>query len=148
MRGGHLLQVGAPEELYNQPSSAFVAGFMGATNLLRCQASGCVARLPSLGELELDRSSDGDVLLSLRPEDLALDCASRASDGEAVGCILSRQFKGHDITYVLRLPDDQQVTVQTMGDCPFKVGEHVLVQQKKPAVVLGDAPGTFTLPGQ
>jgi len=31
---GHIVQIGAPEEIFHQPSSAFVAGFMGADNAL------------------------------------------------------------------------------------------------------------------
>ena len=35
---GKIAQVGTPEEVYNQPASAFVAAFMGAENRLRLQA--------------------------------------------------------------------------------------------------------------
>ena len=35
MRRGRLVQVGTPHELYNRPESAFVAQFIGGTNLLR-----------------------------------------------------------------------------------------------------------------
>jgi ABC-type Fe3+/spermidine/putrescine transport system ATPase subunit len=31
---GHVAQIGTPEEIYNRPSSPFVAGFMGATNVV------------------------------------------------------------------------------------------------------------------
>ena len=31
---GHVAQIGTPEEIYNRPSSPFVAGFMGATNIV------------------------------------------------------------------------------------------------------------------
>lgn len=36
MRGGHVMQVGSPDQIYNQPQALFVAGFMGspAMNLL------------------------------------------------------------------------------------------------------------------
>ena len=31
---GHVAQIGTPEEIYNQPNSPFVAGFMGASNIV------------------------------------------------------------------------------------------------------------------
>ena len=31
---GHVAQIGTPEEIYNRPNSPFVAGFMGATNIV------------------------------------------------------------------------------------------------------------------
>src|SRR5438094_8110593 len=34
MKGGHIEQLGAPTELYEQPRTAFVAGFLGVSNLL------------------------------------------------------------------------------------------------------------------
>jgi len=53
---GHIVQTGAPEEIFHRPSSAFVAGFMGADNAL-----------------DLMRTSDG-----------ALVAASGSSDGARV----------------------------------------------------------------
>ena len=41
MRGGHVMQLGSPDQIYNQPQALFVAGFMGspAMNLLDVQLS-------------------------------------------------------------------------------------------------------------
>jgi ABC-type Fe3+/spermidine/putrescine transport system ATPase subunit len=38
MRGGKLLQMGSPYELYENPNSIFVANFLGETNFLQCFA--------------------------------------------------------------------------------------------------------------
>jgi sulfate transport system ATP-binding protein len=35
MRGGEIEQIGSPQEIYNQPANPFVAGFVGAANVLR-----------------------------------------------------------------------------------------------------------------
>ena len=35
MQGGRIEQLGTPNELYEKPQSAFVAGFLGVSNLLR-----------------------------------------------------------------------------------------------------------------
>jgi ABC-type Fe3+/spermidine/putrescine transport system ATPase subunit len=34
MRAGHILQLGEPADIYYRPADAFVAGFIGETNLL------------------------------------------------------------------------------------------------------------------
>ena len=34
MRGGRILQIGTPEEIYDRPAARFVADFIGETNLL------------------------------------------------------------------------------------------------------------------
>ena len=48
MDGGHVLQVGAPHEVYDEPDSRFVAGFVGVSNLLELEVEsveGGVAKL-------------------------------------------------------------------------------------------------------
>jgi putative spermidine/putrescine transport system ATP-binding protein len=70
MDAGRIEQVGPPLEVYRQPSSPFVAGFIGRTNLLRGEAAGdgsvAVAGRPCDVAGEADRS--GEVTISVRPE--------------------------------------------------------------------------------
>jgi ABC-type sugar transport system ATPase subunit len=75
LRGGHIEQVGTPEEIYDRPASAFVAGFMGAPamNLLPVDIDGNAAVLPDGTRLPLAARADGvrEATLGLRPERLA-----------------------------------------------------------------------------
>src|SRR5262245_53506896 len=41
MQAGHILQVGAPEEIYQRPASRAVATFFGLPNLLDAKVTGC-----------------------------------------------------------------------------------------------------------
>ena len=70
MNAGRIEQVGPPLEVYRQPGSPFVAGFIGRTNLLRGEAAGdgsvSVAGHPFDIAGEADRA--GEVTLSVRPE--------------------------------------------------------------------------------
>jgi iron(III) transport system ATP-binding protein len=43
MQGGHILQIGAPEEIYQRPNSRAVAAFFGSPNLLDAKVTGCDA---------------------------------------------------------------------------------------------------------
>ncbi len=65
MNGGHVEQVATPEEAYDRPATEFVAGFLGASNLL----PGRVAeRRDGLVRVELDR---GGSVLAVAQDDLA-----------------------------------------------------------------------------
>lgn len=89
MRAGRVEQIDAPDALYGRPLSAFVAGFIGSSNLLPCRREGDHAVLASgqtvpvsLPSAPVEDGSDGFILL--RPECVLLDPA----DGET-SCALS-----------------------------------------------------------
>ena len=116
MRAGRLEQEGAPEETYLAPRTAFVAGFLGRTNLLRGHAVGATVRT-RLGELPRSREARGPVLVSLRPEDLVL--VPRGGDDDAASLegppaleeglpvvVTARSFQGHDLVFRCRADDD------------------------------------------
>lgn len=135
MKEGRVEQCGAPEEVYNRPHTTFVARFLGRTNVIQGEASGCMAETP-LGRLRLDRPAWGNVQISLRPEHLTLtapDPKARRPFGE----VISRAFKGHDITYRVRFPRHEWL-VHTDNRIHFKLGDNVLLTALEPAVVLED----------
>ncbi len=76
MSEGKLLQVGRPEEIYETPTSRFVADFIGEINLLSVTVLGPdSARLGNGQEVGVpcgDASPGSEVTLALRPERLAL----------------------------------------------------------------------------
>jgi len=61
MNAGRIEQVGSPQEVYERPTSRFVAGFIGVSNLI----DGTVARVDG-DALELE-AADGDGLVVPRP---------------------------------------------------------------------------------
>jgi putative spermidine/putrescine transport system ATP-binding protein len=78
MKDGRIEQVGAPSEIYNRPATAFVASFIGSSNVLRA-----VVVDPARGKVTLDGqeiSASGplsgmpgrEVRLTIRPESIAL----------------------------------------------------------------------------
>jgi iron(III) transport system ATP-binding protein len=145
MRDGVVRQAGKPESVYARPRSAFVARFLGQTNLLPGQANHDVAETP-LGRLQLGDAHRGPVLLSLRPEDLALSPVTGNGAGTGtrpVGRIVAREFKGHDLTFRVRVAD-RELAVQMEAGAAFQVGHHVQLSPLRPAVVvqddLGDTP--------
>src|ERR1700674_1367818 len=66
LRQGELEQVAAPREIYSRPATAYVAQFIGHTNLLEVEVRGGIARWASLSWPVA--VADGPALFSLRPE--------------------------------------------------------------------------------
>src|SRR6184192_1351173 len=65
LRNGSLEQVATPREIYSRPATAYVAQFVGHTNLLLCRLEGGIARCRGL---EFPSSGpDGPAMFSLRP---------------------------------------------------------------------------------
>jgi spermidine/putrescine transport system ATP-binding protein len=76
MSEGSLLQVGRSEEIYERPTSRFVADFIGDINLILVTMNGSrTARLATGAEIGVPDTSSvagSEVTLALRPERLAL----------------------------------------------------------------------------
>jgi ABC-type Fe3+/spermidine/putrescine transport system ATPase subunit len=82
MHAGHLIQTDSPRALYNYPKTAFIAGFIGETNLLEGTVQELVGDAllvqTEIGILRSTHASQqfqrGDrVSVSLRPEAIAID---------------------------------------------------------------------------
>jgi iron(III) transport system ATP-binding protein len=132
MHAGQLLQVDRPEHIYQTPATAFVAEFLGHTNLLDGMADGEIAQTP-LGPVAINHRQQGPVRLSLRPEHLALSAA--ADDHGAT--IVEREFRGHDCYYLLE-HQGQRFCAITPSHTLWKVGEQVCLEPQRTATVLRD----------
>src|SRR6266487_1018225 len=70
LRSGELEQVATPREIYSRPATAYVAQFIGHTNLLTGEVRDGVAQCGALSWKAL--APDGPALFSLRPENIAV----------------------------------------------------------------------------
>lgn len=131
MRAGRFVQVGAPIELWQRPRDEFVARFLGASNLLRTEASDGVAELP-FGTVDAGGLS-GAITVIVRDDALRVS-ASGALEATVVG----RRFAG----------DVARCRVRVAGvelDVAFETG--ALVEAGDVVRVDFDASRTVTLPG-
>lgn len=133
MNSGRIEQVGKPEEVYYQPRTQFVAQFLGRTNLFHVDASGSSEVMTQFGRINLDSAAKGKVLCSIRPEHLTLEKATDENGNS--GVILSREFKGHDITYHVLL-NGEKYLVHTDNRVLFETDEKVVIKPLESAVVL------------
>ncbi len=136
MKKGTLEQVGTPEEVYLQPRTAYVAGFLGQTNFIRTHAKDGIAET-SLGFVTLDKPITGEVLLSIRPEHVTLAVPDAAAPDTKCAQIIRRTFKGNYLMYRVAL-DGQHYFAQTDSRCPFRVGDTAVLKASAAVVVAPD----------
>ena len=143
MNEGRIEQVGTPEEIYREPASEFVADFIGDTNLFdgvaRKRNGGSVVEVGGDRGFSFESESvrEGDVRVSIRPEDFAL-----AENGDAAfeGEVVERYFQGDQTNYTVEVDDDFTVTVVTQGrDAPVERGDRAAFRFEDDApVVFGE----------
>ncbi|MDC0710826.1 ABC transporter ATP-binding protein [Stigmatella sp. ncwal1] len=140
MRAGKVEQAGTPEVVYTTPRSAFVAWFLGGTNLVPGSAFGNGART-ALGILPLQGEAKGPVLLSLRPESLRLvpDKDAVAVGGALRAEVLSREFQGHGVEFTVGCAG-MELTVRGGPEALLRPGDRVRLEVVGKAVVLEDPP--------
>jgi spermidine/putrescine transport system ATP-binding protein len=102
MNGGHVEQLGPPQELYEQPATAFVAGFLGVSNLLHGTVEGTDAvRLDdgTLVRAHVDGRS-GSVAAGVRPEKITIGHGGGAN--ELPGTVAESAYIGVATQLVVR----------------------------------------------
>ena len=139
MTTGRLEQTGTPEEVYHRPKTPFVANFLGKTNLIPGEAQGDRAET-AVGKFKIDCHAQGKVLLSIRPEHLAMAHADGGEVNRKLGRIVEREFKGHDLTFRIHL-EGRDYFVQTDYRCTCQVGDRVQLKAIEPAVVVEEGAG-------
>jgi spermidine/putrescine transport system ATP-binding protein len=125
MRHGRIEQLGTPEELYERPTTAFVAGFLGVSNLLDGSvvgrdgawvsvqlADGSTVRAPA----EAANGAEA-VRVGVRPEKLRVmptDGAAGASNGDLNslgGTVLDASYIGVSTQYLIETADGHRLVV-------------------------------------
>ncbi len=112
MARGYVEQCAAPEIVYAEPASPFVASFVGVANLVHADVAGGIATT-RFGPVRLigrrDARPDGRALVVLRPEHFELD---EAPDGPATADrwrVIDRRFSGSELLLELAATDGQRL---------------------------------------
>lgn len=105
MNHGVIEQLGSPSELYERPRSAFVAGFLGVSNLLSVTVAGAESvRLADGSEVAVpvDRlaGQTGQIAIGIRPEKLAVGLTSDARN-QLRGTVSETAYIGASTQYTV-----------------------------------------------
>jgi len=123
MNKGRIEQMGAPEELYELPRTAFVANFLGQSNLFTgpVVSSGKTSIVVDVAgrrvEVPVERAQKhaGEVTIGVRPEKLSLHPAEpKAARGTNVlgpGRVTDVSFSGVSTQYLIRIPGLAPITL-------------------------------------
>jgi putrescine transport system ATP-binding protein len=111
MRDGRMAQVGTPAELYETPADRFVAGFLGAANMLPCVVDGAAVVLPTLGvTVHAARPGvAGPGLLGLRAERLRI--GGEGLVNRIDGVVAESAYVGDALAVSVRLADGSVLRV-------------------------------------
>ena len=131
MREGRIVQVGAPEEVYAQPSERWAAQFVGEVNVLPGVLRGDAVHT-EIGSFDLASPAGGDaqgsVHVAVRPEQLEFR-QGREPNAEVV----EREFRGHDVLYRLRHRAGRTLLVQLPSLELYEPGQRVYVRPAESA---------------
>lgn len=122
---GVVQQCASPDDLYERPSNAFVADFIGENNLIRGKTSEVkddrirvelVGGGNVLAQLADVRESGKECILSVRPEKMFIKPTDHTYDNEITANFIVRHYVGDFIRYYFELPDKSEITVKVLND--------------------------------
>jgi ABC-type Fe3+/spermidine/putrescine transport system ATPase subunit len=114
LRSGELEQVATPRDIYSRPATAYVAQFIGHTNLLKGEVRGGIVRS---GQLSWATSlPDGPALFSLRPEHIRLTGGAVSPGAVRLRAqVVHQAFHGATELIRAQCPDGQVLVVRLTG---------------------------------
>jgi spermidine/putrescine transport system ATP-binding protein len=156
MNGGHIEQVGAPQDVYEDPETLYVADFLGVSNLMQARivSAGTSACRVALDGYELetrgtDRDVTGEAKIVIRPERIELEEHGSPSGPNRIPGMVERVvYVGSAIQVIVRGATGEalQALVQnTGGGIPYEQGTPVQLHLPVDALRvlpsgIGDAP--------
>lgn len=118
---GRIQQIGTPEDIYNEPKNAFVADFIGESNIFKGIMTGHMKVRFCGGEfMGMDDVAEGTLVdVVVRPEDVII---TKPEDGVVEGEVVSVIFKG--MHYEVTVESGKYEMVIRTTKC-YSVGERI-----------------------
>jgi len=137
MAAGRVEQVGPPRMVYEDPATAYVADFLGVSNLMNARAHGSSngACRVTMGDFEFAAAkgaveTSGDVKVTIRPERVRVDEHGTTGANRIPGMVERTVYLGSATQLIVNLAHGEtlQALVQNQGDVlPFQQGSPVSV---------------------
>ncbi len=133
MSNGRIQQIGSPVDVYEEPSTAYVADFLGVSNLMSAVGEG--GGRVRLGDFQLmaaggDLSALGRIRIVIRPERVHLEEHGTSGDNRIPGMVERVLYVGSIIQVLVHLAHGETLQAWTQnrgGDPPWQQGTVVSV---------------------
>jgi spermidine/putrescine transport system ATP-binding protein len=140
MSRGRIEQIGSPVDVYEEPATAYVADFLGVSNMMSAEGDG--AGGARLGDFQLtaaggDRDARGPIRLVIRPERVELEDHGRSGENRIPGMVERVLYVGSTIQVLVHLAHGEtlQAWIQNRGgDPPWQQGTAVTVHLPSEAI--------------
>jgi spermidine/putrescine transport system ATP-binding protein len=140
MSNGKLEQIGSPVEVYEEPSTAYVADFLGVSNMMRGTGDG-TGRV-RIGDFQLTAArgevgASGPIRVVVRPERVHLEDHGTPGDNRIPGMVERVLYVGSTIQVIVHLAHGEtlQAWMQNRGgDPPWRQGTAVSVHRPPDAI--------------
>ncbi len=149
LHAGRISQIGTPEDIYRNPRSPYVAGFIGETNIIPGTVSeieGRMAVARTAAGLFTGRITDpawtpecgDDVRISIRPE--AWHLHKSGGDNPLTGTVVERSYLGQRIQYWIATAAGRQQVVEMNPHIIHEPGDEILTLHAQQGDVVIVAP--------
>lgn len=129
-----IIQVGTPDDIYEKPSSKFVAEFIGKSNILEGIYENGVIEIEGVGRIKVKSKIAGKkiVQICIKPERISIGKSLKNLDNILEGKIEEIFYEGRTINYRVSLLNDFTITVTSVKPKEFlKIGERVNIGWNK-----------------
>jgi spermidine/putrescine transport system ATP-binding protein len=124
MRGGRIIQLGTPEEVYETPKNSYVAQFLGAANLITAEREADGIRTP-IGFLQLEKTPPWQKgTVAIRPEWIQI-AESRPAVNGIRACVTETIYRGTNVDLWL---DPGPLRIRTNRYRRLKPGDQVWLE--------------------
>ena len=144
MSQGRVEQVGGPKEIYESPATAYVADFLGVSNLMDAKAAGvgdggCKV---TVGEFSLiagqgDADTTGDCKVTIRPERVAIEAQGTTGENRVPAMVERTVYVGSVLQVIVHLATGQTIQAWTPnkgGRLPAALGDAITVHFPREAL--------------
>jgi len=152
MNKGKVEQIGAPDDVYNNPASPFVYGFLGNVNLFHCRVHEGVLEANGATFDAPDHASAQDVegIGFVRPHDLEIDRYTPEAQGivvrlarcHAIGPLAQLELLRNDNATVI----EAVISSERFSALKLKVDETLVVRPRRMQVFVDGETGAKALP--
>jgi spermidine/putrescine transport system ATP-binding protein len=155
MSQGRVEQVGQPKDIYEAPATAYVADFLGVSNLMEAKASGTSdgACKVMVGDFELmagegDADTVGECKVTIRPERVEIEAQGTTGENRVPAMVERTIYVGSVLQVILHLATGQTIQAwipNTGSSEPYRSGDALVAHFPREALRVLPEGGTAVL---